>query len=98
MHRMSRLRMMSPKSCYRVRRDFNCSGCFTTSGPQRKCSASAYGRSTTFLAEERFDFAASESASSSLMVSLSGLLTAIILSRLLAIDQLLKGIEHMSGC
>jgi hypothetical protein len=32
------------------------------------------------------------------MLSLSGLLTAITLSRLLAIDQFLKGIELMSGC
>ena len=89
---------MHLKFLLRAHREFKCSVCSTTSGPQRKCSASAYGRSTTCLAEGRFDFAASETASSFLMLSLSDLLTATIPSRLLASDQLLKCIEFMSGC
>src|ERR1035441_10753743 len=89
---------MSPKSCYRVRRGFNCSGCFTTSKPQRKCSASAYGRSTTCLVEGRFDFAASGAAYLSVMVTSFGLLTATIPRRSPASDQLLKSLQLMGGC
>src|ERR1017187_3260330 len=89
---------MHLKFLLRAHREFKCSVCSTTSGPQRKCSASAYGRSTTCLVEGRFDFAASGAAYLSVMVTSFGLLTATIPRRSPASDQLLKSLQLMGGC